>query len=86
MKLPAVLSKAYKIIWYLRRRRKLKLYRQWVEQADLAPGAIPPEEIAEDITTKIDTAYLRLHILYVLLGVALGILGVGLILLVVQSC
>ena len=86
MKLWTVFSKAYKILGYPRRRRKVRLYRQWVERADLAPGAIPPEEVAEDVTPKIDKKQLRLPILYVLLGVSWGILCVGLILLIVQTC
>jgi len=86
MKLWAVLFKACKIPGYLRRSRKKKLYQQWIEKADLAPEAIPPEEVTEDIIPKIDKERLHLPILYILLGVSLGILFVGLILLMVQSC
>jgi len=86
MKLWAVLFKACKIPGYLRRSREKKLYQQWIEKADLAPEAIPPEELTEDIIPKIDKERLRLPILYILLGVSLGILCVGLILLMVQSC
>ncbi len=86
MKLWTALSKAYKILGYLRRRRKVKLYQQWVERGDLVPEAIPPEEVAEDIIPKIDKKQLRLNILYMLLGASMLILCVGLILLIVQSC
>ena len=90
MKLWTVLSKAINILNnilnYLPRRRKGRLYQQWVKRADLPPEAIPHEEIAEDIIPKIDKEQLRLHILYILLGASLVILGLGLILLIMHSC
>lgn len=86
MKLGTRLSKAYKILGYLRRRRKVKLYQQWVKMANLAPGAIPAGEVAEDIIPKIDKGQLRRHILYLLLGFSLGVLCTGLIFIIVRSC
>ncbi len=51
-----VLSKANSILTnlpdYLQRRRKRRLYQQWIESAGLPPEAIPREEVPEDITTK----------------------------------
>ena len=85
MKLGAVVSKANDILRYLRRRRKAKLYQQWVEKADLPPEAVP-EEFAKDIIPKMDKEQLRLRMLYMLLGASLVILCVGLILLIVHSC
>ncbi len=86
MKLWTVLHKANDVFKYLRTRRKRRLYQQWVDKADLAPEAVPPEEVAEDIIPKIDTKQLRLRMLYILVGFSLGILCMGLILLIVQSC
>jgi len=91
MKRPAALSKANSILTnlpnYLQRRRKGRLYQQWVEKAGLPPEAIPREEVPEDITTeKVGRELLRLQILYILLGVSLVILCVGLTLLITQSC
>ena len=72
---------------YFQRRRKEKLYRQWIEKAELPAEAIPQEEAAEEIRPKkVDKGKSRLHILYILLGVAIVLLCVGLILLVTQSC
>ena len=71
---------------YFRRRKKRKLYRQWVERSDLSPDAIPREEVAEDMIPQIDKQQSRLHILYILLGTSLVILCVGLILFIVYSC
>ena len=65
---------------YLQRWRKERLYQQWVEKAGLPPEAVPKG----DITPKIDK--LRLGALYILLGVSLMIFGLGLILLIMQSC
>jgi len=90
MKPQIVLSKANSILTniptYLPRRRKGRLYQQWVEKAGLSPEAIPREEIPEDITTKkVLKELLRLHILYILVGVSLVILCVGLTLFIMQS-
>ncbi|MFC1928972.1 hypothetical protein ACFLXX_04515 [Chloroflexota bacterium] len=86
MKLRTLLAKIYKIPGYLRKRRKAKLYRQWLESGDLTPGAIPQEEVAEVIIPKIDKHNWRLPILYILLGILIGALGMGLILFLLQSC
>ena len=86
MKLRTVLSKANDILRYPQRRRKTKLYGQWVEQADLAPEAVPVEEVAKDIIPKRDKERLRLPLLYIFLGFFLGILCMGLIFLIGQSC
>ena len=86
MKLRTVLSKLNNIVRYLRRRKKVKLYQQWVSRDDLAPDAVPPEEIAEYIIPRKDKEQSRLRILYILLTIALVILGVGLILLIIHSC
>ncbi len=91
MKSRMVLSKPNSILTnipnYLQRRRKGRLYRQWVEKAGLHLEAIPREEIPEDITTeKVDKELSRPHILYIFLGVFLVIWCVGLTLLILQSC
>ncbi len=80
---------------YFRRRKKRKLYQQWVDRANLSPDAIPQEEVAEDrISQKhkqllvhgaADKQQSRLNILNILLGVAVVVLVAGLILFIVHS-
>ncbi len=72
---------------YFRRRKKRKLYRQWVERANLSPDAIPREEVAEDRISmpQADKQQSHLPILYILLGVAVVVLCAGLIFLIVYS-
>ena len=70
---------------YFQRRKKRKLYRQWVERASLSPDAIPREEVAEDMIPQIDKQQSHPYILYILLGIALVTLCAGLILLIVYS-
>ena len=70
---------------YFARRKKGKLYRQWVQRANLPPDAIPREEVAEDRIPQVDKQQSRLTILYILLGVAVVGLCAGLILLIVYS-
>ncbi len=90
MRLRAILSDAGSVLnnalSYSQRRRKGKLYQEWVERAGLPPEAIPHEEVAEDIMPKIDTERLRQPLLYMLLGAALLILCFGVILLIVHAC
>ena len=81
---------------YFQRRKKRKLYRQWVERSGLSPDAIPREEVAEDMIPRVDKQQYRisqvdkqqsrLNILSILLGICLVILCAGLILLLVYSC
>ena len=82
MKLLAMLSYIFR---YLKTRRRVKLYRQWVERADLPSEAVPEEELAIDIMPKIDKRQLRLPMLYMLLGASVVILLIGLILLIASS-
>ena len=72
---------------YFQRRKKRKLYQQWVERASLSPDALPREEVAEDMITmpQADKQQSHLTVLYILLGVALVALCAGLILLIVYS-
>lgn len=90
MNLRTVLSKTNSILSnilnYWQRRKKGRLYQQWVERADLSPEAVPEEKVPQDIIPKIDKEQLRLPILYMLLGASILILFVGLILLIVPSC
>ena len=71
---------------YFKRRGKRKLYRQWVERANLPSDAMPREEVAEDRTPQVDKQQSRLNVLIILLGISLVILCAGLILLFVYSC
>ena len=76
---------------YFQRRKKRKLYRQWVQRASLPRDAIPREEVAKDRIPRIprilqvDKPQSRPTILYILLGVAVVGLCAGLILLIVYS-
>ncbi len=71
---------------YFQRKKKKKLYQQWVERASLSPDAIPQEEVTEDMIPHIDKPQSRLNILSILLGISLIILCAGLILLIAYSC
>jgi hypothetical protein len=89
MKLSAVFSKLSSILNtlnYFPRRRKEKLYEQWVQSADLPPEAIPREKVREDIRPKKEKESLQQPILYILLGASLVIFCVGFVLLIVESC
>ena len=72
---------------YFRRRKKRKLYQQWVERANLSPDAIPQEEVTEDRipVSQADKQQLHPTMLYILLGVAVVVLVAGLILFIVHS-
>jgi hypothetical protein len=73
---------------YLKKSRKRRLYRQWVESADLSPEDVPQEAAGKHTIPRIriDKEKLRLPILFMLLGALLTILLIGLILLIVYSC
>ena len=73
---------------YLRRRKKRKLYQQWMERANLPSDAIPREEVTEDRMPmpQVDKQKSRLNLLSILLGIALVIVCAGLILLIFYSC
>ena len=86
MKFQIVLSKVSDILKYPQRRRKKRLYRQWVKTAGLSPEAIPEEEIAGDTIPKTGENRLRLNVLYILLVASIMIFCTGLILLVANSC
>ncbi len=80
---------------YFQRRKKRKLYQQWVDRASLSPDALPREEVAEDRISprnrqlipqgQADRQQSYLTILYILLGVALVVLAAGLVFLIVLS-
>ena len=93
MKRGTVLSKIGGILNpsnYFRKRRKGRLYEQWVKMADLPPEVIPRKKVIEDVTPKMEKERLpqpTLYVLlYVLLGASMTALGMGLIHLIVQSC
>ena len=74
---------------YLRDRRKRRLYKQWVEMAELAPEDIPVEEVDSRIVEEVeekDETMLPLNRLYIMQGVSLVLLCVILIILIIQSC
>ena len=78
-----------KIFNYLRTRRKKRLYKQWVEMAELPPEEVAREEVGPQLVEeeeRLEEAPLRLTTLYVMQGASLVLLCVILILLIVQSC
>ena len=73
---------------YLRRRREEKLYKQWGTYANLPPETIPQRESSkdiQDISVTEEKRGLSPRVLYILLGVAILLLVIGIILLAVQS-
>ena len=72
---------------HFQRRKKRKLYQQWVERANLSSDALPREEVAGDMITmpQVDKQQSHPIILYILLGVALAVLCAGVVLLIVYS-
>ena len=89
MKLGTVFSKVAKIFNYLRTWNKRRLYKQWVEMAELPPEDVPQEEFGPGIVEeeeRLEEAPLRLTTLYVMQGASLVLLCVISILLIVQSC
>jgi len=82
---------------YLRGREKRKLYRQWVERANLPSDSVSREEkVAEDriprrhsrliSQDRADRPKSNLNILSILLGIALLVLCAGIALLIFYSC
>ena len=71
---------------FLRKRKEDKLYKQWVERGDLPPEAIPREETPKDVLVGRERGERGLRVLYILLGVSILILCVGVIILFTQWC
>ena len=71
---------------YLRRRKKRKLYQQWVDMANLPSDAVPRERVAEDrMAPQTGGQQSRMTVLYILLGIAIIVLFAGVVLLFVYS-
>ena len=81
----AFLIQIYYVFKYLKASRKRRLYKQWVEAANLPPDAIS-EEFAEDAQYEAAWKKFKLFLLYILLGAAAIILFAGLVLLILRSC
>jgi len=86
MKIMTVLAKIYHLLGYMQRRRKKRLYKQWIERADLPPEAMPEEEFATEKIPEIDKKQLYKRLLYTLLGVFIVVLCIGIISLLIHSC
>ena len=71
---------------YFQRKKQEKLYEQWAEHSELPPEAIPSEESPKDVPVAKEKDRRSLRTLYILLGVFIIIVCVGLGLLLVQSC
>ncbi len=91
MKLGTIFSKVSNVIHYLLSGRKRKLYKQWVEMAELPLEDIPLEEVGsrvirEEEEEERDETQLRLTTLFMMQGATLVLLCAILILLIIQSC
>ena len=90
MKLPAFLRKAIgisrDILHYLQTRGNRRLYKQWMEQADLPPEAIPKEEAPVKRARRTYKRPFRVYVFYILLGAAAVVVCGGLLLLIIHSC
>ena len=71
---------------FRRKKGKDKLYEQWVKHGDLSPEAIPQKESPPDVPVGREKNERGLPVVYILLGVSILILCIGLVLLLVQSC
>jgi len=76
-----------------------KLYKQWVKHGDLPPEAVPPKEspvkesseevpVYREVVREIgrERGERGFPILYIVLGIAIFVVGIGLGLLLAQSC
>jgi hypothetical protein len=69
-----------------RKKKEEKLYQQWAKHSALPPEAIPQKEAPRDIPVREVKSKRRPPTLYILLGVGITVLCVGLGLLFVPSC
>ena len=67
------------------KRRGDKLYKQWAKHSELPTEVIPSTELPREIPARRERKGIRLPSLYLLLGVCIVVLGVGLVLLFTQS-
>jgi len=68
---------------FVQKRREDKLYKQWVKHDGLPSEAIPQKEVSGDMGVRGKKNVLHPYILYILIGVFIVILCVGLVLLFV---
>ena len=71
---------------FVRKKRGDKLYKQWAKHGYLPPEAIPQKESSESIPAGKEKSKQGLRLLYILFGLGIFIVCVGLILLIIQSC
>ncbi len=69
-----------------RKKKEDKLYQQWAKYSDLPSQAIPQKEAPQDISLKAEKNKHRPRVLYILLGVGIATLSVGLVLFFIPSC
>lgn len=62
-----------------RKKREDKLYQQWARHSDLSHEAIPQKEASRDISLEAEKNKHRRRVLYILLGVGIALLCVGLV-------
>ena len=70
---------------FFKRREEDKLYQQWSKHAALPPEDIPQREVSRDIPVTKEKREMNPRVLYILLGVAIVILCIGLVLLFILS-
>jgi len=69
-----------------RKKKDEKLYQQWEQYSSLPTEAVPQEEAPRDVMAMGKKKTPRPRILYILLGVGIALLCVGLVYLYGFSC
>jgi len=69
-----------------RKKKEEKLYQQWAKYSDLPAEAVSQTEAPRDIVAMKKKKKLHPRILYILLGVGIALLCVGLVFLYGASC
>ena len=86
MKLTDILRKAVsissRVLSYLPKWRKRRLYQEWVDKSELPPDAVPREEFVGEIAPGIGRGQFRRNLMLILLGAFLVLLIEGIVLLV----
>ncbi len=75
-----------KVIWrrYFKERQRDKLYRDWVRYSELPSDAVPKKEAKKPLMITVKNV--RVPLLYLLLGLGVVILLVGLLMLLFSTC
>jgi len=68
-----------------RKRGEGKLYKQWVKHSDLPPEAIPQKKSHGEVPAVREKTRQGFRLLYILLGLGIIVLCVGLVFILIQS-